>query len=220
MSSYDLEAINYSYVVGTGWAGGTGYFPYLRDVGIMAWGTQDVSNQSGLKYNLALVNGTGYTRVENNKYKDIVARLAYSYRGCGLGVSHYNGRKPSPAGRANLEKVRTGLDFEVDKDPFLLRAEYAIGRDDTVSAADDINSFGYYALAGYRVWSGLQPVVKYDFWDSNSDRDGNEINKVALGLNCLIPPAAKIQVFYEIKNEPEAARIKNNDFIIQWGMTF
>jgi hypothetical protein len=34
-SPFNLEAVNYSYVVGAGW-NYTGYFPYLRDVGIMA----------------------------------------------------------------------------------------------------------------------------------------------------------------------------------------
>jgi hypothetical protein len=34
-SPFNLEVVNYSYVVGAGW-NYTGYFPYLRDVGIMA----------------------------------------------------------------------------------------------------------------------------------------------------------------------------------------
>jgi hypothetical protein len=95
-----------------------------------------------------------------------------------------------------------------------------MGREDFSTTDDDVSSSGFYALAACKVIPNLQPVVKYDFWDSDSDIDDNEITKVALGLNYLATPAAKLQLLYEIKNEPKGFEYHNNDFIAQWGVTF
>jgi len=209
ISPYNLEAINYSYVV-------TNLTGYLRDVGVMLSGKYSWPDYF-FDYSLALVNGTGYNKAEDNKYKDLVGRLGFNYKGFGLGASLYTGKKGA---KADLDKMRTGVDAKFDKGPFFFQAEYIQAKDDTSKTSDDISSQGYYLLAGYKILSYLQPMVKFDLWDPNTDTKNNQVTKIALGGNWLFSPAAKLQLFYDIKGEEKEPEVKNNCFTAQLAMTF
>ncbi len=216
-SPYNLDAITYSYVVGTGWPqtpGPTGFFPYNRDLGVMFWGTYP-KNDWKATYNLAVFNGGGYDKSEENQYKDVVGRLAGSYKWATLGGSYYYG-KTGAISDSLKDKVRFGGDLKLDRAPFLFQTEFIQGWDDTVTRR------GYYALAEVKLWKVLQPVIKYDVWDPNTATGNNQVNKIAGGLNWYFSPNSKLQAIYEIKGEESdlVPTRYNDDFILQWGMSF
>jgi hypothetical protein len=214
ISPYNLDAITYSYVVGAGWPTGTGLFPYIRDLGVMLWGTYPKDDWKAA-YNLAVFNGRGFNQVEENRPKDVVGRLAGSWKWATLGGSYYYG-KAGAISDSLQDKMRYGVDLKLDRDPFLLQAEFIQGKDDTVTRR------GYYALAEVKLWKVLQPVVKYDVWDPNTSTGDNQINKIAGGLNWYFSPNSKLQAIYEVKGEESdlVPTRYNDDFILQWGMSF
>jgi len=220
ISPYNLDAITYSYVVGAGWpqrpdslGGPTGLFSYIRDLGVMLWGTHP-KNDWKATYNLAVFNGNGFNKSEQNRYKDVVGRLACSYKWATLGGSIYSGKTDTT--NYLKSKLRFGGDLKLDRDPFLLQAEFIQGKDDTITRR------GYYALAEVKLWKVLQPVIKYDIWDPNTSTGDNQINKIAGGLNWYFSPNSKLQMIYEVKGEESdsVATRYNDDFILQWGMSF
>jgi hypothetical protein len=219
ISPYSLDAITYSYMVGAGWPqtpGPTGFFPYIRDLGVMLWGTYPKNNLKAI-YNLAVFNGGGYDKSEENQYKDVIGRLAGSYKWATLGWSYYYGKTDSgTTTRPYKDKVRFGGDLKLDRGPFLFQTEFIQGWDDTITRR------GYYALAEVKLWKVLQPVIKYDVWDPNTNTGNNQINKIAGGLNWYFSPNSKLQAIYEIKGEESdsVATKYNDDFILQWGMNF
>jgi hypothetical protein len=214
ISPYNLDAITYSYAVGAGWPTGTGFFPYIRDLGVMLWGTHSKNNWKAI-YNLAVFNGRGFNQVEENRPKDVVGRLAGSYKWATLGGSYYYG-KAGAISDSLKDKVRFGGDLKLDRSPFLFQTEFIQGWDDTVTRR------GYYALAEVKLWKVLQPVIKYDVWDPNTATGNNQINKIAGGLNWYFSPNSKLQMIYEVKGEESdsVATRYNDDFILQWGMSF
>jgi len=208
VSPYNLHTINYAQVVsgllGTGW----------RELGLFVSGKFNI-----VDYIFAYVNGSetstgGHILVagntEDNDVKDIAARIGVSIptiAGLGAGVSIYSGK----AGAAETKKNRTGVDVKYEKDAIYAQAEYITGKTGSIEAT------GYYLEAGYKV-AIIQPMVRYDSYDPDTDIKDDEITIIALGANCYLGQNAKVQIFYESKDEKPS--VDNNVLTVQTAIKF
>jgi hypothetical protein len=164
-----------------------------RDIGLKAEG--GVVNRhdpaSGvttplLAYTLALFNGSGANRNDDNRDKDFVGKLIVTpsadyfsfFRGLKFGGSYYAGRAGA-AGTGKVVRERVGAEVEWLKKPFLVTGEYVVGRDDRKK------SRGY---VGTLFWTpgtlpDFQPLLRYDRFDPDTSRGGDAVRVVTAGFN-------------------------------------
>lgn len=106
-----------------------------------------------LNYNFGVFNGEGLNVKDKNKSKDIVARLTVKpVAGLQFAGSYYWGEY----GEDYLKRIRYGAGACYDYGRLVLRGEYICG------TTGDLDSEGWYAVAGWRVTRTLLPAVRYD----------------------------------------------------------
>ncbi len=211
ISPYNLYTINYAKVVSSLIGSGG------RDLGLFVSGKYEI-----VDYILGYINGSDTTGVvnngllsvnrENNSVKDIVFRIGASIppvAGLGVGVSMYSGK----LGAAETKRNRTGIDAKYDKGAIFAQLEYIMGTDGTTDRS------GYYLEAGYKLADiGLQPMIRYESYDPNVDVDDNETTILAVGANYDLGKNAKLQLFYESKDETPA--VEDNVLALQAAVKF
>ena len=117
-----------------------------------------------LNYNIGVFNGEGLNVRDKNKSKDVVARLTLKpAAGLQLAGSYYWGEY----GADYLKRVRYGAGACYDRGPVVVRGEYICG------TTGDLDSEGWYAVAGWRVTKTLLPAVRYDTFLENSARSSS-----------------------------------------------
>ncbi|WP_295937670.1 porin [uncultured Alistipes sp.] len=106
-----------------------------------------------LNYNIGVFNGEGINSSDKNKSKDFVARLTLKpVAGLQISGSYYWGEY----GADYLKRVRFGAGACYDYGPVVVRGEYIGG------TTGDMESGGWYAMAGWRVLRSLMPTFRYD----------------------------------------------------------
>ncbi|GEM_PF-2211948 len=230
-SPYDLELITYSLPVGTGqvyYGKQLGFFPYLRDTGMYAYG-----EYKGFNYKVGVVNGAGIYRSEENrvdiskdrdygnKFKDLVGRIGYSHKLFSAGVSGYYGLKDAYDDfDANRRFWRGGIDLTSNYNNIIFASELIFGQDEykTINNQEGKISFdphfayGTYVLLGYRFTNlKLTPVVRYGFIEPNDSIDDNEFSAITAGLNYYFSEFAKLTLSYEKIMPVKAAQYINRD---------
>ena len=117
-----------------------------------------------LNYNIGVFNGEGLNVRDKNKSKDVVARLTLKpAAGLQLAGSYYWGEY----GADYLKRVRYGAGACYDRGPVVVRGECICG------TTGDLDSEGWYAVAGWRVTKTLLPAVRYDTFLENSARSSS-----------------------------------------------
>jgi phosphate-selective porin len=183
-----------------------------RDIGIQIGG--EVSPL--LEYAVGVFNGTGSNAAEENKRKDIVARgVIKPVKGFLLGVSHYEGW--SGKEDENKTKRRTDAQIGFINEPLSVKGEFIFGKNGETSV------YGWYAQFGYTLSipigkssQKLQPIVKYDSYDPNGDKEKDKTDIATIGLNWFITKNAKLQVNnqlilnedFEVDNDIVAAQFQ------------
>ena len=112
-------------------------------------------------YDLGIFNGAGLNVKDNNKSKDVVARLSIRpVAGLLISGSYMWGEW----GADFIKRERWGAGICYDKGAWLARAEYIGGT--TGSTTSD----GVYAMAGYRFCKNFMAVARYDrfSWDTDA----------------------------------------------------
>ena len=161
-----------------------------RDIGIQIGG--EISPL--LEYAVGVFNGTGSNAAEENKRKDIVARgVVKPVKGLLLGVSHYEGW--SGKEDENKTKRRTDAQLGFVNELISVKGEFIFGKNGETSA------YGWYAQLGYTLSlplgknsQKLQPIVKYDSYDPDSDKEKDKTDIATVGLNWFITKNVKVQV--------------------------
>jgi Phosphate-selective porin O and P len=137
-----------------------------RDLGVKA-----EKKFAKLGYTLGLYNGEGQNKLDSNDQKDLSLRLeAYPIKDVTLAIVGYTGlTERSEAGT----KDRVEGDVKLEKNDFLLQAEYIRGWDmtGTPAAHKRIQGQGFYVLAGYTCFEKLQPVVRVGSLDPEIGHD-------------------------------------------------
>ncbi len=103
-----------------------------------------------------------------------------------------------------------GLDGYFLNKNLQLRGEFIGGRD------DDVKKEGYYVQASYRIFDYLEPVLKYEWWDSDKNTAGKS-NWLTLGLYSKVLDNVVLRLNYIFKKEKDVNEEKNDEllFMIQ-----
>jgi len=201
----------------------------FRDLGVMIYGGTSfgLRDSDFLSWKLAFTNGKGMNNLDNNKFKDIVARVIVTpWDFLNIGGSYKYG-KALNSGQEN-KLIRFGGDISVEKYNFLFQAEYIGGTDDgfklegggcgqdpTIVPFDGkINKQGFFVMLLYKTPWELQPVFKYGNYDSDSDLPNTMKNTYTYGINYFFNDWTRLQINY-VYNDYIGINIPNNLFMVQ-----
>lgn len=135
-----------------------------RDMGLTLHGSFfPCGERALLSYDVGVFNGAGINLRDNNRSKDVVARLTLRpVRGLTLSGSWYGGEY----GADCLERQRVSAGVCYDLGRGVVRGEWIGGRTGYAAteeyAAGTFDSSGWYVLGGVRLTPTLMPVVRYD----------------------------------------------------------
>ncbi len=180
-----------------------------RDMGIQFNGSL-----KNLDYYASLMNGTARGVSEDDKKKTLLLSLDYHFsKNLKVGVSQYLGTRNymdevEPINGA--KRNRSGAYFWYEDKKLMLRGEYMIGIDHVYDQS------GYYFIGGYFITKKLQPVFRYDYFESEINDVSNLI--LAPGLNYFFNDkfyVRSIMEFNKINNNLEYGR-----FVLELGVMF
>jgi phosphate-selective porin OprO and OprP len=196
----------------------------FRDIGMVFMGGDETTL---LSYQIGIMNGSGLGRLDNNKMKDIVGRVLFkpvdfvkiggSFR---TGYPSYN----------NNDDSRTTLAGELQANfkGFSLQAEYIMDKGDynrdlgggcsgnLIDLGEKRN--GGYATFAYLTKWNLEPVFKYDFFDSGNAQNYKESN-MTYGLNYYFNDWTRLQLNYIYRAE-KPTEVKNDELVLQLQVKF
>ena len=158
-----------------------------RDIGVMASG--DLFPVEGkdfaiVNYSIGVFNGTGANALDNNNKKDIVGRLNIHpmLKDLTLSGSYYYGQynvNDTTLGVRN----RWSAGAQYNDGDLVIRAEYLSG------LTNNMNSQGYYAVAGYNFRLGkdksqkLMPVLRYEHFAKDTNVANGATSYYTAGIN-------------------------------------
>lgn len=155
-----------------------------RDMGLTLYGTLvECEGRALLSYDVGVLNGAGINLKDNNRSKDVVARLMFRpVRGLTLSGSWYGGEY----GADCLERQRVSAGVCYDHGRGVVRGEWIGGRTGYAAteeyAAGTFDSSGWYVLGGVRVTPSLMPVVRYDTLLSDTASDDSRQTNWTAGI--------------------------------------
>lgn len=163
-----------------------------RDIGLAIKGDCEV-NEVKIQSTVGLFNGEGQNKLDANKSKDSAARLVIKpIETLQMGVARYNGK----SGTSSTDNVRTGAEIKFVQDPIIVYGEYATGK----SGGKEKKT--YYLTAGYKFLESWQGVVRYDWYDPDTNAPDDDKTETTVGLNYFIEKHnAKIQLNYVSRGE-------------------
>lgn len=214
---------------------------HFQDIGFMISGGTGKHSFLGSKtenffgYKLAIMNGTGANNLDNNRKKDIIARVTWHpWEFITLGANYRMGKHPSLSDSPeDDERSGIALDVELKYKNFLLQSQYI--------AASDKGSFttgggccsgpvqvyqrsvdrdGFMVQIMYMTPWKIQPIFKFDYYDPNVDvtaRDDREQfiqNSYTSGFNYFANEHIRFQVNYVYRAEEEGANFFRNDALL------
>lgn len=194
-----------------------------RDMGLMILGG---TKESKIKYALALMNGRGLGTKDNNNMKDIIGRIVFKpidILSIGGSFRHGYPNKDSV--------IRTSFagEIELKTEKFLLQAEYVYDEGDYNRAAgggcgaDPLTlgekRSGAFVQAAYMTDINLQPVVKWEYFDTDADIDDNNLYIYTFGLNYFFNDDTRLQLNYQYRAE-KGAEIDNDAILVQLQVKF
>lgn len=155
-----------------------------RDMGLTLYGTLvECEGRALLSYDVGVLNGAGINLKDNNRSKDVVARLMFRpVRGLTLSGSWYGGEY----GADCLERQRVSAGVCYDRGRGVVRGEWIGGRTGYAAteeyAAGTFDSSGWYVLGGVRLTPTLMPVVRYDTLLSDTASDDSRQTNWTAGI--------------------------------------
>jgi phosphate-selective porin len=191
---------------------GVSTFANGRDVGVQISGGafQKDEKWDVLTYYAGVFNGNGINTKDNNTDKDLIARIELRpiVEELVLSGSIYDGNYAINGKNADRNRYSAGLEYKNDK--LTIRSEYLNGETEVSDGTDinSLNSNGFYAVAGY--WfnftgNGLsqkiRPVVRYDFFDNNSNLDNDEYTAYMVGFDWWPEKNLRLCVNYTLKDQ-------------------
>jgi hypothetical protein len=150
---------------------------YWRDIGVNFYGKfLPVKDYNVFEYSVALLNGNGINVSDDNKSKDFSGIFSiYPLKEITLSASHYNGSIRQQD--KNIQRVCTGGSARYDNNKLLVRGEYIYG------TTGDMNSDGYYVVAGYFVHPKIQTLLKYDHFRKDISMKKTWRTNYIVGIN-------------------------------------
>ena len=218
----------------------------LRDQGIMLSGSTGEMKIFGMEtknfigYNLAVMNGSGINKRDENGKKDIVGRLTlHPVEFLTLGASYRFGKQKPLLATATKddERKRLGFDAEVNFKNFLVQGEFVQGEDigsyttgggcsgEVEVHEGSVKRNGYFVQALYMTPWKIQPVVRFERFDPNLDINSDELtgaskdtdyiqNSIIYGFNYFFNDKVRFQFNYVYNAEENGLVEKKNDQVL------
>ena len=187
-----------------------------RDLGIMSnFKTKFILTQLGF------FNGETKNKIDENKNKDLVARMVLTP----LSFLHIGGAYQTGKTGENEDSLQNihkyGIEIEIKTKSFLLSGEYIAGSIDTT------NSMTYYVEAAYMLMFskkylyGIQPAIRYETKDNNISLENDANTYITSGINIHFLPKhrIKLNLCYRMQME-EDQEIKDDMIITQLQFKF
>jgi hypothetical protein len=152
------------------------------------------------EFMLAVLNGVGYSKPEDDKYKDICPRITITpmpkdamLKGLGISAYYYMGKKAS--GDDSLDRTRLGAMLNFSYDFINVGGEFDMSTDQSLdknSAKLDTNGSGFSVFGDIKFTkflpaplNNLGVLARFDSWDPNTDteNDGNRVILAGLTYN-------------------------------------
>lgn len=202
-----------------------------RDLGIVATGNFEFMK---IQYSLGLMNGTGMNVEDDNNNKNIVGRLALSpIANLSIGGSFKMGKiNPTDPAQKQNEIYRFAGELQYKWNDLLVQGEYIYGSDKLYSAsklpvyggcggivgydtkqAGTYGKSGFWGMVSYMTPWSLEPVVKFDTFNSDHSMTGKRTNYLTLGLNYYVNDYSRIQINYV--NVKESLAVTNDVIMVQ-----
>lgn len=219
-----------------------------RDMGIMISGSTGAKKIFGLEkenilqYSLSVTNGTGKNTLDIDRAKDFIGRLVIApFDWISIGGSYHFGKQKNPDVTVKTmdERMRYGADLTFKKYNFILQTEYVFGQDKgskligggcgatPETVVGNFKSNGYYAQLMYNTKWKLMPLVKYETYDSDMDKEDFDHtafrnSTMTFGLNYYANDWTRIQLNYLYNIESSSSKdianyneIPNDMFLLQ-----
>ena len=150
---------------------------------------------------------------DNNKNKDIVFRgILAPVHGVEVAGYYYSGKTNEEEHADDVAK--TGGSLYAHNDKFTYLSEYITSKTGNHSKEGYFLMLGYGIKTAHPLFTKLMPLVRYDYFDLDTEINGDSKTRVTLGLNVYFHNKYnKLQVNYQINNE-EAHEHNNNEFIV------
>lgn len=204
----------------------------LRDLGFMVYGGNDTTI---VKYQVAIMNGTGMNRFDDNAGKDYVGRIVFQPFKSNLlafgGSIRFGSKEPvSPEAEVDDQLTRYGGELNFNWKGITIQSEYIWGEDigsytegggcggPGVVKEGSVERQGWYVTGMYMFKFRLQPVVRYEYYDRDISADDQFQYITTLGINYFFNDWTRLQVNYLIGSE-NASEIDNSVFV-QFQVTF
>ena len=198
-----------------------------RDMGAMLFGGKA---DSKFHYYLAIMNDYEKGFEDENKAKSIKGRVTFSpLKFLQVGGSFAYGKTGV---NEDNEKTRLGGELQIKYNKFLFQTEYLWADDTgdyTTGGGCDgtpiefhtggVTRSGFYAQAMYMTSWNLQPVFKFESFDSNLDIDSNSETILTMGINYFLNDWTRVQLNYRYKAE-QALEIPNDQLVLQVQVRF
>jgi phosphate-selective porin len=198
-----------------------------RDMGAMLFGG---TAESKLHYYLAIMNDYDKGFQDENIAKSVKGRVTYSpLEFLQIGGSFAYGKTGV---NEDNTKTRAGGEVQVSFSNFLFQGEY-LWADDTgdyttgggcdgtpiVFHTGGVTRCGFFAQAMYKTSWNLQPVFKFENYDSDKSIDNNSETIMTYGLNYFLNDWTRIQLNYRYKAE-QGTEIPNDQVVLQVQVRF
>ena len=196
----------------------------FRDLGMVLMGGTD---STLFCYQLGIMNGSGLGKSDNNKKKDIVGRVGFKP----LDFLKIGGsfRYGFPSYLNNTDSRTTiGAELQAKYLGFTVLGEYISDQGDynrdlgggcsgSLIELGEKRSGGYVTLSYLSKWN-LEPVFRYDFFDSGNTSKYKESN-MTFGLNYFFNDWTRLQVNYMYRAE-SPVEVPNDELVLQLQVKF
>ena len=166
-----------------------------RDIGITLCG-----ETNRIEFNAGILNGAGFNNPENNSKKDLVERFLFKpIKATRIGGAIYWGWEGPDTNI--LAKRRYNFQAEIKYPEFHIRSEYTWGKDDNIERQACYAQTGYkIALSHNRYLKKLEPLIRYEWYNSNSEIQTEKFTIITLGINLYFyEHKFKCQVNYNLR---------------------
>lgn len=185
----------------------------FRDIGAKIDG--QIRDFAGLSYGLALINGAGINKGDNNSRKDIVGRITISpLKKLSLGLSAYTGRGDDASDPAKVKETAWGADVEYKLNSGLsLRGEYitakwenwgydAVSKKWKTKSGVNQEPSGWYLQAAYKIppMPDIELLARYEDYDEDNNTGNSHLKTTTAGITYYFKGKNRITVNYLIRN--------------------
>jgi Phosphate-selective porin O and P len=171
-----------------------------RDIGLSING--NLFKQDGFNivdYKLGVFNGNTINAFDDNSTRDLLATVFVNpFKPLSIGASYIQGKYGPEA--TKTDKSRKAIGAKYDDGKLLFRAEYIAGRTNNVDAS------GYYAVLGYFITKNIQPILKYDYYQSDLSKTTTPSTQYLVGVNYWIKDKTRLLVNYTYNDYKDPAK--------------